>query len=85
MDIRLPTETKVVTESNTDTGSVGFIDLYEKLKDSFSTDEIIAIVMDAGYITPYICKELLEDNILSSLPYKNVQIKFKNNSKKHFL
>ncbi len=50
--------------------SVGFIDLYKKLKDRFSTDEIIAIAMDAGYITPYICKELLEDNILPSLSYK---------------
>ena len=109
-----PTETKVVTESNTDPDSgmffknekekcfaysahtacdknnyilefditagnvhdsVGFIDLYEKLKDRFSTDEIIAIAMDAGYITPYICKELLEDNILPSLPYKRPMTK----------
>ncbi|MEO2507975.1 transposase [Clostridium paraputrificum] len=53
---------------------VGSIYLYKKLKDRFSTDKIITI--DAGYITPYICKELLEDNILpSSLSYKRPMAK----------
>lgn len=35
-----------ITSSNVH-DSVGFIDLYKKLKDRFSTDEIIAIAMDA--------------------------------------
>ncbi|WP_423243389.1 transposase [Clostridium septicum] len=55
--------------------SVGFIELYENLKDRFSTDEIIAIAMDAGYITPYICRQLFKDNILPSLPYKRPMTK----------
>ncbi|MBS5987124.1 MAG: transposase [Clostridium sp.] len=55
--------------------SVGFIGLYEKLKDRFSTDEIIAIAMDAGYITPYICKQLFTDNILPVLHYKRPMTK----------
>ena len=55
--------------------SVGFIKLYENLKDRFSNDEIIAIAMDAGYITPYICRQLFKDNILPSLPYKSPMTK----------
>lgn len=55
--------------------SVGFIKLYENLKDRFSNDEIIAIAMDAGYITPYICRQLLKDNILPSFPYKSPMTK----------
>lgn len=31
--------------------------------------------MDAGYITPYICKQLFTDNILPVLPYKRPMTK----------
>ena len=31
--------------------------------------------MDAGYITPYICKTLFDDNILPTLPYKRPMTK----------
>ena len=55
--------------------SVGFIDLYSSIKNKYSTESIIAIAMDAGYITPYICKTIFDDNILPTLPYKRPMTK----------
>lgn len=55
--------------------SVGFIDLYKSLKEKHEITNILAIAMDAGYITPYICKTLFDDNILPTLPYKRPMTK----------
>jgi transposase len=55
--------------------SVGFIDLYKSLKENHEITNILAIAMDAGYITPYICKTLFDDNILPTLPYKRPMTK----------
>ncbi|NFF81617.1 hypothetical protein FC764_10275 [Clostridium botulinum] len=41
--------------------SVGFIDLYKSLKEKYCINDNLAIAMDAGYITPYICKTLFDD------------------------
>lgn len=54
--------------------SVAFSDLYSKLHAKYPT-EITAIAVDAGYITPYICKTLFEDNILPVMPYKRPMTK----------
>ena len=48
--------------------STMFNDVYGNLKTRY--DNIKAIAVDAGYITPYICKTILDDNILPSIPYK---------------
>lgn len=39
------------------------------------TRPILAIAVDAGYITPYICKTLIDDNILPVIPYKRPMTK----------
>ena len=31
--------------------------------------------MDAGYITPYICKTILDDGIIPAIPYKRPMTK----------
>lgn len=53
--------------------SVAFSDLYEKIKCNFNN--IKAIAIDAGYITPYICKTLIQDNIIPAIPYKRPMTK----------
>jgi len=55
--------------------SVGFINLYSSIKNRYSTENIIAIAMDAGYIPPHICKTVFNDNILPTLPYKRPMTK----------
>ena len=47
--------------------SVAFDGIYRQLKDRFSEMEVIAA--DAGYKTPWICKELIDDGILPVMPY----------------
>ena len=54
--------------------SVAFSDLYKKLKQDIK-HPISAIAIDAGYITPYICKTLLDDNIIPAIPYKRPMTK----------
>lgn len=54
--------------------SVAFSDLYSKLHKRYPND-ITAVAVDAGYITPYICKTLFEDNILPAMPYKRPMTK----------
>ena len=54
--------------------SVAFSDLYKKLKQNIK-HPISAIAIDAGYITPYICKTLLDDNIIPAIPYKRPMTK----------
>ena len=49
--------------------SVAFSDLYQKIKNN-SKQHTTAIAIDAGYITPYICKTLLDDGIIPAIPYK---------------
>jgi transposase len=54
--------------------SVVFNDVYEKVKFRYE-NKIKAIGVDAGYVTPYICKTLLEDNVLPVMPYKRPMTK----------
>jgi len=54
--------------------SVAFNDVYTKVRERYG-DKIISTAVDAGYITPYICKTLLEDNILPAIPYKSPMTK----------
>lgn len=54
--------------------SVGFIDLYSNLKERFS-DTITTMALDAGYVTPHICKTLFSNNILPAMPYKRPMTK----------
>ena len=49
--------------------SVAFSDLYQKIKNN-SKQHTTAIAIDAGYITPYICKTILDDGIIPAIPYK---------------
>ena len=49
--------------------SVAFSDLYKKIKNN-SKQHTTAIAIDAGYITPYICKTLLDDGIIPAIQYK---------------
>ena len=48
--------------------SVAFDGLYDRLVTKFP--EIEAVVMDAGYKTPWICKKVIDDNKIPVLPYK---------------
>ena len=45
------------------------LDDYQKIKNN-SKQHTTAIAIDAGYITPYICKTLLDDGIIPAIPYK---------------
>ena len=57
----------VITSGNVH-DSVVFDELYEKVIRRFP--EIKIITMDAGYKTPWICKRVIDDGRLPSLPYK---------------
>lgn len=48
--------------------SVEFDNLYKQLKESFP--KIEAIVLDVGYKTPWICKQIFDDNRIAVMPYK---------------
>lgn len=48
--------------------SVAFDELYDRLTEK--NPEIEAVVMDAGYKTPWISKKVLDDNRIPVLPYK---------------
>lgn len=54
--------------------SVAFSDLYKKIKNN-SKQHTTAIAIDAGYITPYICKTILDDGIIPAIPYKRPMTK----------
>ena len=54
--------------------SVAFSDLYQKIKNN-SKQHTTAIAIDAGYITPYICKTILDDGIIPAIPYKRPMTK----------
>lgn len=53
--------------------SVVFDELYETVKETVGTPEAVAV--DAGYKTPWICKQLLDDNVLPVMPYKRPMTK----------
>ena len=57
----------VVTGGNVH-DSVAFDALYEKVTGRFP--EIRTVTMDAGYKTPWICKRIMDDGRIPSLPYK---------------
>jgi transposase len=52
-----------------DHDSTFFIETYDKVRDKFKEDMKI-VAVDAGYITPHICKTILEDELLPAMPYK---------------
>lgn len=66
--------------------AVLFIDLYKSFREKYCITDILATAMDAGYITPYICKALFDDNILPTLLYKILMTKdvFSKSNKKNF-
>ena len=53
--------------------SVMFDPLYERIVKAYPQIEVIA--MDAGYKTPWICKRVIDDGRLPSLPYKQPMTK----------
>ena len=48
--------------------SVAFFDYYDRLTEHFP--QIEAVVVDAGYKTPAIAKEIIESGRIPSMPYK---------------
>ena len=53
--------------------SVAFDGIYEQVTQRFP--EINVVTMDAGYKTPWICKRIIEDRRIPSLPYKRPMTK----------
>ena len=53
--------------------SVSFDELYDKITDRFP--EIKVVTADAGYKTPWICKKIIDDGRIPSMPYKRPQTK----------
>ncbi|MCX4323792.1 MAG: IS1182 family transposase [Lachnospiraceae bacterium] len=62
----------VVTSGNVH-DSVAFDALYERVTRRFP--QIRIVTMDAGYKTPWICKRIIDDGRLPSLPYKRPMTK----------
>lgn len=54
--------------------SVSFNAVYEKVYQQFF-EEMKIVAVDAGYITPYICKSIFDKSLLPSMPYKRPQTK----------
>jgi len=59
---------RVVTTTGNVHDSVAFDDLYDELTKHY--EEIETIVVDAGYKTSWICKRIIDDEKIPSLPYK---------------
>jgi len=53
--------------------SVMFDGLYNRIKESFP--EMMATVLDAGYKTPWICKQIFDDGRIAVTPYKRPMTK----------
>jgi len=53
--------------------SVKFDSLYQQVKESFP--EVEAVVVDAGYKTPWICKQVFDDGRIAVTPYKRPMTK----------
>lgn len=64
-----------VTPGNTH-DSVVFDTLYNKVKKKYPQIEIVTA--DAGYKTPWICKQIIDDGRIPSLPYKRPMTKKEN-------
>ena len=62
----------IVTSGNVH-DSVAFDALYEKVARRFP--QIRTVTMDAGYKTPWICKRIIDDGRIPSLPYKRPMTK----------
>ena len=62
-----------VTSGNVHDSKI-FNDVYEKVKRRYN-DKIEVIAVDAGYVTPYICKTIIDDNKLPAMPYKRPMTK----------
>lgn len=62
----------VITSGNIH-DSVAFDQLYQKVTSRFS--QIKIVTMDAGYKTPWICKRIIDDGRIPSLPYKRPMTK----------
>ena len=58
----------VTVNSGNTHDSIAFDGLYDRLVEKHP--EISAVVMDAGYKTPWICKRILDDGRIPVLPYK---------------
>jgi transposase len=52
-----------------------FFPLYQKLKMLEDFEDIRHMVLDAGYIAPYICKVIMDDSKLPLMPYKSPMTK----------
>jgi len=63
--------------------SVMFVDILNEVEKNVGRPRAVAV--DAGYKTPHICKELLDRNILPSMPYKRPQHKEGYFPKKEFV
>lgn len=54
--------------------SVSFDEAYQKLKSLYG-DKICNISLDAGYVTPAICRTIIKDNYTPLMPYKRPMTK----------
>lgn len=54
--------------------SVAFDGVYNRVISRFN-DKIIAIAVDAWYVTPYIAKTIFDSNIFPAMLYKRLMIK----------
>ncbi|MBQ0066055.1 MAG: IS1182 family transposase [Firmicutes bacterium] len=63
--------------------STSFFDVYSKLNEIFP-NQITGICLDAGYKTPAIVREILENNQIPFLPYTRTGAKKSDFGKKHF-
>ena len=61
-----------VTPANVHDSTV-FDDIYGQVKTNFP--EVANIILDAGYKTPWICKQIIDDNKTPILPYKRPMTK----------
>ena len=53
--------------------SVAFDTVYDSLKEHYPEAKVITA--DAGYKTPWICKRIIDDNRIPSMPYKRPMTK----------
>ncbi len=63
--------------------SVAFDGIYEQVTQRFP--EINVVTMDAGYKTPWICKRIIEDHRIPSLPYKRPMTKKGNHDWRNYV
>jgi len=55
--------------------SIAFYPTFDKLIKRFDTKEIKYFVGDAAYITPHICKTIIDSNMIPAMPYKRPMTK----------